>query len=576
MRAALYYRTSTQGQEEKHTIASQKAELPKYAERMGWEIVGEYEDEGKSGSFTQGREDFLRLLDDANKKKFDVLLVIEFSRISRSADPIERAMIVKTLKDNNIKVASPADGIQSVESLDDELMVYLKQWQAAKESAATRERTIRGKRNKVLNGEYCLPGIAYGLKKIVTREGQKISHEVVENPEEAAVLRRIYSWVVGQQKSLNWSAKELNRRAEKGLGPYTRKGNRWTVSNLSGILRRGKNSHTGTILTNRQKYVAENGRRVRVPNDPEKFIPVKVPAIFSKEEYKLLSEQISSNRGKPNGQEKPKEVFLLKGKVRCGQCGYKMTSRTGGAPTRKKSSYYVCPNRLNKSCDTPYVRADTLDGKVFSNLISRILIDPKKTLKIYNSAGHKKTEIANCKRRISALDKDIQKLKDGKVRLLDLFVSEIWDQETIERKKADLEAAIEGCEAEKVKVSEELQKFEEMQNTTETLREAEKEIKTFGKRLIKEMWKMDFEQKRNLVRNILGNNNVEIWKTYDGKEPVKLPFITKKNKLRGPIDLGWGLKGTIDLNRVISLLHYYEQTGEIPSDYTRINASLKC
>src|ERR1041384_3598148 len=83
-RCAIYARVSTEAQREKHTIDSQLRLLPEYATQRGWTIVEEYVDNGFSGETIEGRPAFSRLLDDATRQLFDVVLVIDEDRITRS------------------------------------------------------------------------------------------------------------------------------------------------------------------------------------------------------------------------------------------------------------------------------------------------------------------------------------------------------------------------------------------------------------------------------------------------------------------------------------------------------------
>lgn len=80
-RAALYLRVST----DRQTVENQSKALEAIATHRGWEIVGTYSDKGISGS--KGRKDrpeFDRMLNDAGRGKFDVVMVFALDRIGRS------------------------------------------------------------------------------------------------------------------------------------------------------------------------------------------------------------------------------------------------------------------------------------------------------------------------------------------------------------------------------------------------------------------------------------------------------------------------------------------------------------
>src|SRR5262245_31350919 len=80
-RAAIYVRVST----DKQTVENQVRELRQIAERRGWEVVEEYHDAGISGA--KGREQrpgLDRMLKDASRRRFDVVMAWAIDRLGRS------------------------------------------------------------------------------------------------------------------------------------------------------------------------------------------------------------------------------------------------------------------------------------------------------------------------------------------------------------------------------------------------------------------------------------------------------------------------------------------------------------
>jgi DNA invertase Pin-like site-specific DNA recombinase len=90
MRAALYLRVSTT---DTQTTENQRMALAKVAQHRGWEIVQTYEDAGISGA--KGRDKrpaFDRMLKDAVRGRFDVLMVWSIDRLGRSVLHVANAM----------------------------------------------------------------------------------------------------------------------------------------------------------------------------------------------------------------------------------------------------------------------------------------------------------------------------------------------------------------------------------------------------------------------------------------------------------------------------------------------------
>jgi DNA invertase Pin-like site-specific DNA recombinase len=89
MRAAIYGRisTSNHGQD----IGLQTRELRQFCEARGWQVAGEYLDEGISGA-KDSRPELNRLMADASRRRFDVVAVWKFDRFARSVSHLLRAL----------------------------------------------------------------------------------------------------------------------------------------------------------------------------------------------------------------------------------------------------------------------------------------------------------------------------------------------------------------------------------------------------------------------------------------------------------------------------------------------------
>ncbi|HVA17317.1 MAG TPA: recombinase family protein, partial [Candidatus Dormibacteraeota bacterium] len=75
MRTAIYARVSTvnHGQD----VGMQVRELRQFADARGWQVVGEYLDEGISGT-KEKRPELDRLMADAHRRRFDAVIVWKF------------------------------------------------------------------------------------------------------------------------------------------------------------------------------------------------------------------------------------------------------------------------------------------------------------------------------------------------------------------------------------------------------------------------------------------------------------------------------------------------------------------
>ena len=89
LRVAIYARVSTinHGQD----VMLQIRELEQFVQARGWRVVGQYQDEGVSGT-KDSRPELNRLMADAHKRRFDVICVWRFDRFARSVSHLLRAL----------------------------------------------------------------------------------------------------------------------------------------------------------------------------------------------------------------------------------------------------------------------------------------------------------------------------------------------------------------------------------------------------------------------------------------------------------------------------------------------------
>jgi len=96
LRAAGYCRTSGEGQRDNTSIPRQRKAIEQFCQQMGWTFVAHYVDEAKSGSKVDGRDAFGRMMADATKGKFDIVVPFDVTRFAR--DGVDIVGNAKALK----------------------------------------------------------------------------------------------------------------------------------------------------------------------------------------------------------------------------------------------------------------------------------------------------------------------------------------------------------------------------------------------------------------------------------------------------------------------------------------------
>lgn len=187
--AALYCRLSVEdagrGEAESESIQNQKTLLQSYAKEQGWTVYGIYTDEDYSG-LREDRPAFRALLQDAEAKKFSIILCKTQSRFTRNATTAEKYLHGKfplwgirfvTVVDHVDTAFSSNKKVRQINSLVNE-------WYS--EELSENIRTVF--RRKMEQGQFLGNFAPYGYRK-----DPVCRHHLLQDAETAAVVRRIFS-----------------------------------------------------------------------------------------------------------------------------------------------------------------------------------------------------------------------------------------------------------------------------------------------------------------------------------------------------------------------------------------------
>ena len=162
VRAALYARVSTlNGQD----VGLQLEELRQVAGQRGWNLVEEYVDEGVSGA-KASRPGLDRLLADAQRGRFDVVLVWKLDRLGRSLQHL--LGVLDDLAGWGVGFASVRDAGIDTTTPAGRLMLQILGAFSEFERELVRERVIAGVRRAQAAGKHCgRPRVEFDLRPAV-------------------------------------------------------------------------------------------------------------------------------------------------------------------------------------------------------------------------------------------------------------------------------------------------------------------------------------------------------------------------------------------------------------------------
>lgn len=425
-RAVILARTSTQSQKEKHTIKNQLAECKKFCKRKKWEIVQIYQDDGYTGtSLIEERPDASRMLADMRNNEFDILVMTETSRLSRSDDEEEQGRIQKALRISGTKVALVFENtIEDSGTFGARLIRALKMMMDAEETKKIVKRQQAGRYRASRERRFSAGQINYGVEWVSDKNHPNRGYWSI-NPTEVATLKEAVRLIKTGVSTLE-IARIFNDDPERYPPKYAK---RWTDGNVSGKL------HSDFIF---------NGiRSFKIDEDEYENHQIVEP-FFTEDEVKEVRQLLArKKRGGPRRHIKERQAnFLLHliGKCSCGARLYIQDFTPQGRPY----TYYRC-----KDCGL------RIDSKKIDEAAWRIYTDVvtnEKALKqaiVEDFIANKSTS-------------DLEKMRDGSISRLEGIKSEM-DKLSLRNSQGRLsdeayEAQIEKLEMEQTEIEKDLRR----------------------------------------------------------------------------------------------------------------------
>ncbi len=206
MRAAIYARVSSAAQRDKHTIENQLRVLPAFVAGQGWTLAGTFLDDGRSAKSGQldAREGFAALVRAAERREFDLLVVVDVDRLTRTNSIEERALILGPFQRLGIDIVTPSGGRLDMRTMLGELWVTIQAMGAAEENRKRAERIKAGKLRAIAEGRKPAGPTPFGLAYDRTTGAWSIDDE------SAAIVREIFGRVAAGESCVSVAARPAN------------------------------------------------------------------------------------------------------------------------------------------------------------------------------------------------------------------------------------------------------------------------------------------------------------------------------------------------------------------------------
>ena len=206
LQVAAYCRVSTDKEDQANSFEAQQRYFREYIQRQpDWELQGIYADEGFSGTSTNKRVEFNKMLHAAELGQIDLIVTKEVSRFTRNT--VDALQITRELRRRGVGVLFLNDSLDT-RTNDGELRLTIMSSFAQDESRRTSERSKWGQMRSMEKG------VVFG--------GSLLGYDVIGgkmtvNPEGAEVVRLIFHKYLQERKGCSTIARELREAGEEAV-----------------------------------------------------------------------------------------------------------------------------------------------------------------------------------------------------------------------------------------------------------------------------------------------------------------------------------------------------------------------
>ncbi len=436
----IYTRVSTAMQVDGYSLDAQKSKMKAFADYNEYEIVGEYEDAGKSGKSIEGRLQFNQMMDDIKSGKDGVsyVLVFKLSRFGRNAADVLSTLQV--MQDFGVNLICVEDGIDSSKDAG-KLMISVLSAVAEIERENIRVQTMEGRIQKAREGKWNGGFAPYGYTLV--------DGHLEINEEEAEAIRIIFDLYANTDIGANGISKYLE---DHGIHKIIRQNGKTPLFNAHLIRIILKNPvYCGKIAYGRRKTEKVHGTRNDyhlVEQDNFLLVDGLHEAIVSDEIWQKVQIKRLAQAKKYEHVNVGKDTkkHLLSGIVKCPICGAGMYGNKSikhkkDGTKYKDFYYYGCKHRKmdrGYKCDyKKQINEELLDNSVAETIIK--LASNPKFASLMQEKINMKVDTTAIEQELSNYEKQLRQAYSVKSKLAEEIDSLDPDDKHYIKRKADLD-----------------------------------------------------------------------------------------------------------------------------------------
>ena len=449
MNIAAYCRVSTDKEDQLNSLETQKEFFLEYTKRTGDNLIKLYADEGISGTKIKNRKEFQRMLADAEKGLFDMVVVKDISRFARNT--VDLLQSVRKLKSLGIETQFLTANMTSMGNSEFVLTIFGAL--AQEESANTSKRIKFGKKMNAEKGR--VPNIVYGYDKTI---GDYFNLSI--NEEEAKVVHQMYKWYTEEGFGGAKIANMLNERGVK-----TKRGNNWSQNSVCRILT--NEIYTGKIINGKEE-VADFLTGQRKEKDESEWLVTLRPElrIIDDETFDRAQEILKGRHDSfKMTHERQSNKHLFSTLIKCKDCGWSFRRTV----RQYKNTYvrWVCSGHNGRGADS-CPNAITVDEEeliqVLQEYFQDVLSKKKKVIdyviKEFQRVYKAKDENVEYEKELTA---ELNRLRRSREKYMDMYTDDLISREELNEKIGGMRKEIDRLENELKMVSYNLTKGEQLE-----------------------------------------------------------------------------------------------------------------
>ena len=449
MNIAAYCRVSTDKSDQLNSLETQKEFFLEYTKRTGDNLIKLYADEGISGTKIKNRKEFQRMLADAEKGLFDMVVVKDISRFARNT--VDLLQSVRKLKSLGIETQFLTANMTSMGNSEFVLTIFGAL--AQEESANTSKRIKFGKKMNAEKGR--VPNIVFGYDKTT---GDYFNLSINEN--EAMAIRQIFQWYTGEGYGGSKIANMLNERGIK-----TKRGNNWSQNAVCRILT--NEIYTGKIINGKEEIADFLTGQRKEKDESEWLVTIRPELRIIEDEVFDKAQDILKGRHDSFKitHERQSNKYLFSTLIKCKECGWSFRRTV----RQYKNTYvrWVCSGHNGKGADS-CPNAVTVDEEeliqALQEYFQEILSKKKKVInyviKEFQRVYKAKDENIEYEKQLNA---ELNKLRKSREKYMDMYTDDLISREELNEKIGGMRKEIERLENELKMVSYHLTKGEQLE-----------------------------------------------------------------------------------------------------------------